>query len=206
MTTWTDIANSAVDQDSPFTQPLLTLLRDNPIAALEGATGAPVNAYAWHPYDMVDIGDGNDGVFWDQAVDGTSSSETTPAFAEGYDYLIWGRDLSSDGTDPRITIDYSTDGNVIVANQLVNFNAGGDIGEFIMTIRSPKTNGQVWWLEYMSYAHNHADAANAPDEGKLILSRNTAQTIDTITIDFALGTGFDAGTLRMLRRVNAEHK
>lgn len=41
MTSWTEIANSLVDQDSPVTQTLLTALRDNPTAIAEGATAAP---------------------------------------------------------------------------------------------------------------------------------------------------------------------
>ena len=43
MTTYTAIPNGDIDQDSPLTQPLLTLVRDNPIAISEGATGAPRN-------------------------------------------------------------------------------------------------------------------------------------------------------------------
>lgn len=41
MTTYTAITNGQIDQDSPITQPLMTALRDNPIALAEGATGAP---------------------------------------------------------------------------------------------------------------------------------------------------------------------
>ncbi len=41
MTTYTAIPNGDIDQDSPVTQPLLTLMRDNPIAITEGAAGAP---------------------------------------------------------------------------------------------------------------------------------------------------------------------
>jgi hypothetical protein len=41
MTSYTAIANGDIDQDSPVTQPLVTALRDNPIAIIEGATGAP---------------------------------------------------------------------------------------------------------------------------------------------------------------------
>ena len=41
MTTYTTIANSEIDQDSPVTQTLMTALRDNPIAITEGAAGAP---------------------------------------------------------------------------------------------------------------------------------------------------------------------
>lgn len=41
MTTYTSIPNGDIDQDSPATQPLFQLLRDNPIAITEGASGAP---------------------------------------------------------------------------------------------------------------------------------------------------------------------
>jgi hypothetical protein len=41
MTTWTEIANGDVDQDSPVTQELVTALRDNPKAIAEGSEDAP---------------------------------------------------------------------------------------------------------------------------------------------------------------------
>lgn len=41
MTTYTAITNAQIDQDSPITQPLITALRDNPVALAEGAAGAP---------------------------------------------------------------------------------------------------------------------------------------------------------------------
>jgi hypothetical protein len=42
MTTYTTIQNGDIDPDSPVTTTLLTLLRDNPIAMFEKASGAPV--------------------------------------------------------------------------------------------------------------------------------------------------------------------
>lgn len=41
MTTYTNIANSEIDTDSPVTESLMTRLRDNPVAITEGSTGAP---------------------------------------------------------------------------------------------------------------------------------------------------------------------
>ena len=41
MTTYTAIPLSQIDPQSPVTQTLMTLLRDNPIAIMEGAAGAP---------------------------------------------------------------------------------------------------------------------------------------------------------------------
>lgn len=41
MPAWTDIATGDIDQDSPVDEPLMTALRDNPIAIAEGEPGAP---------------------------------------------------------------------------------------------------------------------------------------------------------------------
>ncbi len=41
MTTYTAIAGTEIDAESPVTEELMTRLRDNPIAITEGATGAP---------------------------------------------------------------------------------------------------------------------------------------------------------------------
>ena len=41
MTTYTAIPTGDIDTDSPVTQPLMTALRDNPIATAEGSSGAP---------------------------------------------------------------------------------------------------------------------------------------------------------------------
>lgn len=38
---WTTIPDDQIDQDSPITQPLMTALRDNPIAIADGLPGAP---------------------------------------------------------------------------------------------------------------------------------------------------------------------
>lgn len=46
MTSYTAIPNTDLDQNSPVTEPLMLLIRDNPIAMLEGAAGAPRMAKA----------------------------------------------------------------------------------------------------------------------------------------------------------------
>jgi len=88
MTAHTDLPNSLFLQEKPMLGSTGMALRDNVAAAAEAATGAPVVVAGWHPYDMVKIGDGNDGVFYDFAVDGTQATITTPDFADGYEYAI----------------------------------------------------------------------------------------------------------------------
>jgi hypothetical protein len=86
-TAYTGIPNGDIDQDSPVTQELITALRDDPIAIAEGAIGAPVTAAGWHPYNSTLNGTG-DGKFYDFAVHGAVASIETPAFADGYEYMI----------------------------------------------------------------------------------------------------------------------
>lgn len=88
MTTYTAIANTEIDADSPITTTLMQSMRDNPIAISEGSTDAPVVASGWHPYDMVTVGDGNDGAIYDSAVDGSVATVATPSFEDGYEYAI----------------------------------------------------------------------------------------------------------------------
>lgn len=88
MTTYTAIANAEIDADSPVTTTLMQAMRDNPIAIAEGSADATVVAAGWHPYDMVNVGDGNDGTIYDAATDGTVSTVSTPAFVDGYEYML----------------------------------------------------------------------------------------------------------------------
>ena len=87
MTTYSTIADGQIDQDSPMTQPLLTALRDNPIAIAERASGAPFIQHMWHPYDADFSGDG-DGVIYDHSVDGDVFSFESPTFEAGFDYFV----------------------------------------------------------------------------------------------------------------------
>lgn len=52
------------------------------------AATMPAAIAGWHPYDMVTAGDGADGLIYDQAVDGDMAAVETPAFEDGYEYLL----------------------------------------------------------------------------------------------------------------------
>ncbi|MBL3564365.1 hypothetical protein JMM59_04980 [Rhodovulum sulfidophilum] len=61
------------------------------------ATGAPVNEAVWHPYDMVRVGDGADGLFWDHSLTGNQRYVQTPAFEDGYEYMLKIEGMEWDG-------------------------------------------------------------------------------------------------------------
>ena len=84
---WTTISNALVAVGAKPFATTIQALRDNPGAIAEGASGAPVNQAAWHPFDKVTVGDAATGVIYDFATNGARAS-VTANFADGYDYLI----------------------------------------------------------------------------------------------------------------------
>jgi hypothetical protein len=95
MTTYITITDPETDPDAPLTSELAKKWRDNALAMLEGDPTAPVNQGNWHPYNKVTNSDSFDGKFYDQAVDGTLATVVTPDFADGYEYLVVGRTVST---------------------------------------------------------------------------------------------------------------
>ncbi len=88
MATYRAIAATEVDPDSPVTATLMEAAANNPTAIAEGASGAPYSGSAIRPHDGVTVGDGNDGLLYDFAVDGAVASVQTPNFVSGYRYTL----------------------------------------------------------------------------------------------------------------------
>lgn len=90
MAAWTDFATlfASLAAGKAVTDEKLQALAENVVALAEGAPDAVVLRQGWHPYDMVDYGDGADGVIYDFAVDGAVASVTSPTFAAGFEYAF----------------------------------------------------------------------------------------------------------------------
>lgn len=80
------ISEPETDPFAPLKSSLFKRLANNLLFALSGGVGAPVNRYGWHPYDMLNVGDGADGEIYDFATDGVQSTVTSPNFADDYEY------------------------------------------------------------------------------------------------------------------------
>jgi hypothetical protein len=91
MATWTTIPDSSLEPGKPIRSIDALALRDNPVAIAEGSVGAPRVVNQWFPYDYET---GGDGVIWNQAIDGSVASVTTPDFEVGFDYLLLAKDIS----------------------------------------------------------------------------------------------------------------
>jgi hypothetical protein len=105
MSTWTSISNGAVAVGGIPSSATVTALRDNPVAIAGAASGAPVVFAGWHPYDKVTIGDGNDGLIYDSAVNGTVADIVTPDFVDGFEYRLYCDGIRhNSGSSRNITI------------------------------------------------------------------------------------------------------
>jgi hypothetical protein len=97
MSTWTTISNGAVAVGGIPASSTVTALRDNPIAIAEAANGSPVVYAGWHPPDKLSVGDGEAGLIYDGAVNGSVASVETPDFEDGFEYRIVGNELERSG-------------------------------------------------------------------------------------------------------------
>ncbi|WWT39541.1 hypothetical protein [Microcystis phage Mae-JY02] len=88
MPTYTALSNALVAVGAKPFATTIQALRDNPLAIAEGDSAAPVNAYGWHPYNKVTVGDTNTGVIWSFAANGAVATVTTPDFADGWEYAF----------------------------------------------------------------------------------------------------------------------
>jgi hypothetical protein len=89
MPAYTTIPNALVAVGAKPFATTVQAFRDNPLAIAEGDPTAPVNAFAWHPFDKVTNGDANTGRIWSFAVNGAVAAVTSPDFVDGWDYGFW---------------------------------------------------------------------------------------------------------------------
>jgi hypothetical protein len=197
MTSYTAIPDNAIDQDSPLTEDLGTLFRDNPIAGFEGSTDAPVAATGWHPYDMTNVGDGGDGEFYDFASDGASASIETPAFADGYEYAIRIEDYSNT-TNSNFQIEIqlaATSGwSVFSANLITAPQQYRGIFAFTMPRLAAYAHSGQWLVPLC--ASSGGTAASGIEASSI---GATASKIAKARVSMASGTN-DSGKLFLLRR------
>ena len=106
MTTYTAIANTEIDPESPVTSDLMTKLRDNPLAQGEGTTGAP--RIMGRALDVVeDTNAGSQGI----STTTVTASDVTLADIDWVLLAGWVQVQESGGATGQVTVDYQTTTN-----------------------------------------------------------------------------------------------
>lgn len=196
---WTTISNALVAVGAKPFATTIQALRDNPGAIAEGATGAPVVSAGWHPYNMVSIGDSNDGKFYDNAINGNQASITTPTFEDGFEYVVRWSGLSSTSGAVQFRINaVALSGSTGTAADTVN----GAV--FIPYTRVPN-------MIKVGYVQNRVVSQGLPAQGPLDFtsaannifvgawSFNTEGALSSISLSFS-GGNIDAGQAFLYRR------
>jgi hypothetical protein len=208
MTTYTDPTTFAIAHKKNVTVQLLQGLSDNPHALNEGATDAPIAAGVWHPYDMVNVGDGATGKVWDMAIDlAVASPITTPTFEAGYDYRIIGDAVG-------YNVQSTADTHAIELNQSVagwaavhTFNDGGtaarddDRTSFVVELSAPVRSQRLHAFG-LTYFYD-SDASSVTDEsfaGGGSAYNTSDQTITALRITNNVSRNWNAGSIYMYRR------
>lgn len=203
MTDYRAIAETETDALAPIRQALKKALQKNHIAAGEGADGAPVIRQGWHPYNMVTYADGNDGKFYDHAVDGTVANIATPDFEDGYEYRVIIEALSP--STPSVTLDleiykeadaaYTTP--VAISNTLAAINQ--EIFKSDASFIAPRraTAG--------AFANIFTQQSNVSSPNQYLVGHNdvTVQKILRARFSFSAGN-IDAGRIFLFRRLLPE--
>jgi len=172
---------------------------NNFAAVASGATNAPVIAAGWHPYDMVDVGDGNDGVIYDFSVDGAVGSVVTPDFADGYEYCLVGKALTAASSTTSFSVDLYRETDAAYTN---------DVGQHSYTSASSATiDFKVYLLLPRDLATVHESSGGYSYERSNASTNNLLGSVFDATVQgilkarFAFNTGnIDGGTITMLRR------
>jgi hypothetical protein len=206
MADWTDLSTliASLAAGKAFTDEKAQALAENPAALAEGAPGGLVVQQGWHPDDMIAYGDGNDGMIYNSAVDGSVASIISNDFEDGYEYAFLASNLTvPSGGDILVEFYRETDAAYSATGVIGTSGGAGNVRLYAwMEMIRPRDvmNGHV----FSSRGTIGPTPSNAtfPGGGLFggIVTHTTAQKV--LRVRFTLSSGnFAAGTLQQFRRV-----
>lgn len=194
MADWTDDTTliAALAAGKALTDEKLQATVENVRALAEAAPDAPVVVAGWHPYDMVAVGDGATGVFYDFAVHGTQATITTPDFADGYEYAIRFADLGCSAASAlNVDLYRETDAAYTTVWTSANTTAGAAYGW--VEIHAPRVAGTEHFVTARATMAVSAEAATSG------FWDATVQKVLRARLSWTSGN-IDAGTVALYRR------
>ncbi|MCP3946314.1 hypothetical protein [Herbaspirillum sp.] len=198
MTSYTTITNGEIDQDSPVTQPLMTAMRDNPLAVAESDPTAPFAAFAW----QIEDGAGGTDPIWAHATDGSAATITTPDFDSGWEYMLLGEGLSLDDTGYLVWQGYKATPGAWSSNIAIATVPSDPGGPYLDTIDFMIQQPMPGFSRRTHYATGYT-SLNPPGASGLVgeIYHSTGTTISKLRVTLSgTATVIDAGTLYLLKR------
>jgi len=199
MASWTNQSTSSLLPGEPWTSAKALAAFENPVAYAEQATDAPVNLAAWHPYDLVNVGDGNDGEYYSGQ---SFTTIATPNFEDGFEYRILGRGITFTPTTPNtLQIEYLINGAWERMYDSVS-NMAGPL-DLDLWIRSPRRSARRFLLDYSiasaSTGSSWSPTNGTQENGVASIADNNEAVVTQVRFQLASRT-FNGGTAVLLRR------
>ena len=207
MTTYNDaaVSDASIAFQKPITLQQGRALRNNPIAAFEGANGSPYTAAGWHPYDGVTVGDGADGVIYDFAVDGALGAVISPNFVDGYEYQFIFDGISINSAQD-LTAEWYMETSAAYSSPYVlqSFATGAGTTRVwgLLTAVRPRIAalGFIFPVDAINKVVGNASGIAFDGLANGYVTRSVAQKVLNARFDIT-GTGtFDAGKIIMMKR------
>lgn len=199
MTTYSSILDTQVDPDAPITSLLGYQWRDNPIAIAEGASGAPVVAAGWHPYDLVNVGGSETGYIYNSAVDGTVATVESPNFADGYEYAFVFRGVDHSGVlavDLEMSLYRETDAAYFTNLDIATGVANGSNSIGVIRVPFPRIAKEI---HPVVWDVNFGQSGSDYSVNNVVFQDSTVQKITKVRFAWSANS-FEAGTITMIRR------
>ncbi len=205
MTTYSAISNALLAIGAAARSSTVTALRDNPIAISEGSTSAPVLSAGWHPFDMVTVGDGNDGNIYAGTTVATVESDP---FVDGYEYMFIfdaiGHDNVSVGRQLTVELYLETDAVYDTAIAFLSALApAADTtgqGDGILYCRAPRSVLRSHHLQYQFGRGDGAQMNNVLPNDLAAQYDATAQPISKVRFGWNNTANFNEGNIYQYRR------
>lgn len=202
MASWTNQSTASLLPGEPWTSAKALAAFENPVAIAESAPGSPVNQAHWHPYNMVNIGDGANGRFYNN----TSEIEVAVPFGlfeNGYEYRILGRGIDGAGGLSPFRVEYLISGSW----ETMYLSTSTRLGpmDFDLWIMSPRRSSRRFTMMYsIAFASTNSSwsSTNGDQEtGFATIADNNAAVVERVRFSFdAVNT--TAGEAFLLRRRN----
>jgi hypothetical protein len=199
MASWTNQDPNSLLPGKPWTSAKALAAFENPTAYAEQASGAPINRAAWHPYDALTVGDGNDGEYYSGQ---SFTTIATPNFENGFEYRILGRGITfTSAVATTLQIDYLINGAWERMYNSVSVMTGPL--DLDLWIRSPRRSARRFLLDYSiaaaSTSSSWGPTNGTQENGVASIADNNAAVVTQVRFQFASRT-FNGGNAFLLRR------
>jgi hypothetical protein len=198
MADWTNLPNTAVGVGGLPSGTTVTALRDNPVAIVEGAPGAPIIRREWHPWNAAVYGS-ETGLIYDRSVDGDVSIVETPVFEVGYEYKLYVQRFRPVSSGASLQLSWRRTGESYQA--WIGISAVGTGSRIGVLFEMPNATKPALDHIFPLYGFDYTDTSGIGFSGasSLIDRKTSSGSVDRARVRFSAGD-IQEGRVHLFRR------